>query len=108
MSNKETNVVYMADFLMQRRNKLVEAANAIYEKATKLSKHDDPRQDPFAKVLMKKIDVMAEQVDNIESHMRFIVRGGNAVQVKLDTTGYSLNLASLPHVNINLNPPPIE
>lgn len=108
MSNKETNVVYMADFLMRRRNELVEAANAMYEKATKLSKHDDPRQDPFATVLVKKVDAMAEQVDKIESHMRFIVRGGNSVQVKLDPTGYSLNAASLPPVTISLKPQPVE
>lgn len=108
MSQEESNVVYMADFLMQRRNKLVTDANLMFEKAQKLSKHPDPRNDPFAAVLMKKVDAMADKVDQIENHMRFIVRGGNSVQIKLDTTGYQLNTATLPPVTINVSPHPVE
>lgn len=72
----KNTVVYMAEFLMTRRNAIVTEANALYEKATKLSKHPDPRQDPFAGVLTKKVDAMAETVGQIEKHIKFIVRGG--------------------------------
>lgn len=104
---QENNVIYMAEFLMKRRNKLVTDANELYEKAQKLSKKPDPRQDPFAVVLMKKVDSFAEQVESIEKHIKFIVRGGHGT--KIPSFGYSTTYGKPmqpPTVSINLPTPP--
>lgn len=83
----QSNVIYMAEFLMRRRNSVVNDANAMYAKAQKLSKNPDPRQDPFAGVLMKKVDELAEKVNDIEKHIKFIVRGGQGAIIP--NRGYS-------------------
>jgi hypothetical protein len=75
------NVIYMAEFLMRRRNQAVTEANVMLAKAQKLSKHSDPRQDPFAGVLMKKVDEFAEKADALEKHIKFIVRGGRGAMI---------------------------
>lgn len=86
-----SNVIYMAEFLMRRRNALVTEANVMYAKAEKLSKNPDPRQDPFAGVLMKKVDALAEKANDIEKHIKFIVRGGRGAVIPIRgyQTGYS-------------------
>ena len=70
------NVVYLGEFLLSRRLKLVAQANELIEKAQKISKKEDLSADPFAAPLMKKVEALSEQVDKIESHLRFIARGG--------------------------------
>ncbi len=77
----KSNVVYLAEFLMKRRNAVVNDANIIFAKAQKLSKNPDPRQDPFAGVLMKKVDALAEKAESIEKHIKFIVRGGRGALI---------------------------
>lgn len=87
----QSNVIYMAEFLMRRRNALVTEANVMYAKAQKLSKNSDPRQDPFAGALMKKVDALAEKADEAEKHMKFIVRGGRGSIIPLH--GYQTSYA---------------
>ncbi len=82
-----SNVIYMAEFLMRRRNQAVTEANAMFAKAQKLSKNPDPRQDPFAGVLMKKVDEFAEKAEALEKHIKFIVRGGRGAMIP--SQGYS-------------------
>lgn len=102
----KSNVIYMAEFLMSRRNNMVNDANTIFEKAKKLSKNADPRQDPFASVLMKKIDSLAEKVEVIEKHIKFIVRGGHGAVIP--SQGYSTSYGQPmppPPVNISVTFP---
>lgn len=75
------NLIYMAEFLMRRRNQAVTEANVMYAKAQKLSKNPDPRQDQFAGVLMKKVDEFAKKADALEKHTKFIVRGGRGAMI---------------------------
>lgn len=70
------NVVYMSEFLARRRIALVGQANELIEKAKKISKKEDLNADPFAAPLMKKVEAIAERCEQIEKHLRFIVRGG--------------------------------
>lgn len=70
------NVVYMSEFLVSRRLALVAQANDLIEKAKKISKKEDLNADPFAAPLMKKVEALAERCEQIEKHLRFIVRGG--------------------------------
>lgn len=99
----KSNVVYMAEFLMRRRNSVVAEANTMYAKAEKLSKNPDPRQDPFAGVLMKKVDALAEKANGIENHIKFIVRGGRGAMIP--SMGYQTSYAQPPPVNINVTLP---
>lgn len=102
----KSNVVYMAEFLMKRRNSVVTEANAMYAKAEKLSKNPDPRQDPFAAVLMKKVDELAEKANAIENHVKFIVRGGRGALIP--SQGYSTSYGQPsppPPVNISVSFP---
>lgn len=105
------NVVYMADFILRQRHKLVVDANELIAKAQKLSKKEDPRQDPFASVLMKKVDGLAERVEGLEKHLRFIVRGGNAAAAVIPARGYQTGypIAPPPPVKISVSmAPPIH
>lgn len=105
-----SNVIYMAEFLMRRRNQTVTEANAMFAKAQKLSKRPDPRQDPFAGVLMKKVDEFAEKAEALEKHIKFIVRGGRGSMIP--SPGYSTAYGQPsppPPVKISVSfPPPIK
>lgn len=105
-----SNVIYMAEFLMKRRNGVVNDANAMFEKAKKLSKNPDPRQDPFAGVLMKKVDALAEKAEAIEKHIKFIVRGGRGAMIPAHNYSTSYGQPSPPPpVKIDVSfPAPIK
>ena len=94
-------VIHMADYLARTRKKKVDEANALIEKAQKLSKNPDPYQDPFASILMKRVDAIRDVVDAMENQIRFIVRGGNA-SAQIPARGYSLSYGQTPV------PPPLN
>lgn len=98
MDTKDNSVVYMSDFLMTRRNVLVDNQIAMYKKATALSKRDDPRADPFAGHLMKKVDEFSEKIAKIDEHLDFI----NKKSIPVDSSKYSLNYGQPAPV-----PPPV-
>lgn len=90
----KTNVIYMGDYLVQRKKQLETEANIMWAKAKQLSKYDDPRLDPFACVLMSKVDDMAENINDMERHIKFIMRGGWGAAIP--SRGYVAHYASTP------------
>lgn len=99
-------VIYMSEFLMKRRDKLLNEANEMFTKATKLSKNPDPRQDPFASVLMHKVDAIGEKCKAVEEHIKFIMMRGND-SISINSRGYSLsyNQPVPPPVSITVTVP---
>lgn len=96
----QTNVIYMGDYLLQRKNKLVDEANTMFAKAQKLSKKENPREDPFAGVLMNRVDEIVERVNVVDRHLKFIMRGG--LGAILPNSGYKMQWAQ------PTPPPPVK
>lgn len=98
-------VIYMGDFLLRRKNKLTTDRDELALKAMKISKKDDPRQDPFAGVVMAKADAIHERIMGVDNQLAFIGRGGFGAQI--DARGYQLNhpQAAPPPITISFNKP---
>lgn len=98
-----SNVVYMAEFLAHRRMKLKERRDHLTAVAEKISKSENAHNDAFAGPLLAKAAKFEEPIKDLERHIRFLLRGGNTMQIP--ARGYLLqhpNIPAPPSVNIQV------
>lgn len=98
-------VIDLTAFLTRRHAKLRSEIDTLYEKAKKVSKRPDPRDDPFAVSIMKKIDPLLKKLEKVEHQLKFLRRGGQGTPIP--NHGYAINLPPQPaSVNFKFSFPP--
>jgi len=99
-----SNVIILEDWLKRRRAQLMMEIDSLYQKAVKVSKKPDPREDPFAGVIMKIIEPLAKQLERVEGHLKFLRRSsGQAVHI--NPGSYTIQYHPSINMKFNFNNP---